>query len=113
MCSSDLFLVTGVGDVSSKGEVKVGQASVIPLKTTLCGLTRIEEQFKNKKYEIVLDEQKKGSSDAAKIFLQLKRGNITLLDLEIRYKGAFTPQPQFQGTLNYQFKNLLEKECGF
>lgn len=107
------FLVTGVGDVSSKGEVKVGQASVIPLKTTLCGLTRIEEQFKNKKYEIVLDEQKKGSSDAAKIFLQLKRGNITLLDLEIRYKGAFTPQPQFQGTLNYQFKNLLEKECGF
>ena len=98
------FLVTGVGDVSSKGEVKVGQASVIPLKTTLCGLTRIEEQFKNKKYEIVLDEQKKGSSDAAKIFLQLKRGNMILLDLEIRYKGAFTPQPQFQGTLNSDFK---------
>jgi len=107
------FLVTGVGDVTSKGEVRIGEASVLPLKTTLCGLTRIEQQFKNKKYEIVLDEQKKGESDAAKIFLQLKRGNITLLDLEIRYKGAFTPQPQFQGTLNSDFKNLLEKECGF
>lgn len=107
------FLVTGVGDVTSKGEVRVGDASVLPLKTTLCGLTRIEQQFKNKKYEIVLNEQKKGESDAAKIFLQLKRGNITLLDLEIRYKGAFTPQPQFQGTLNSEFKKLLEKECGF
>jgi hypothetical protein len=109
----DFFLVTGVGDVSPKGEVKVGSASVLPLKTTLCGLTRIEEKYKNKKYEIVLNEQKKGASDAAKIFLQLKRGNLTLLDLEIRYKGAFTPQPQFQGTLNSDFKKLLEDECGF
>lgn len=108
----NFFLVTGVGDVSSKGEVRVGQASVIPLKTTLCGLTRIQEKFKNKKYEIILDEQKMKKSDAAKIFLQLKRGDVTLLDLEIRYKGAFTPQPQFQGTLNPQFKKLLEQECG-
>ena len=45
------FLVTGVGDVNSKGEVRVGDASVIPLKTTLCGLTRIQEQFRNKKYD--------------------------------------------------------------
>jgi hypothetical protein len=109
----NFFLVTGVGDISSKGEVRIGDASVLPLKTTLCGLTRIEQEFKNKKYEIVLNEQKKESSDAAKIFLQLKRGNVTLLDLEIRYKGAFTPQPQFQGTLNSDFKKLLEKECGF
>jgi hypothetical protein len=109
----NFFLVTGVGDVSSKGEVSIGKASVLPLKTTLCGLTRIEEMNKNKKYEIVLNKEKKGASDAAKIFLQLKRGNVTLLDLEIRYKGAFTPQPQFQGTLNSDFKNLLEKECGF
>jgi hypothetical protein len=34
------------------------------------------------------------------------------LDLEIRYKGAFTPQPQFQGTLNDGFKKLLKEECG-
>ena len=64
------------------------------------------------KYEIVLNTAKKGESDAAKIFLQLKRGTLTLLDLEIRYKGAFTPQPQFQGTLHPDFKNLLVKECG-
>ena len=106
------YLVTGVGDVSSKGVVDVGKASVIPLETTLCGLTRIREKFKNQKPKIVVDEQKKGKTDAAKVFLQLKQGDVTLLDLEIRYKGAFTPQPQFQGTLNKQFKHLLEEECG-
>jgi len=107
----NFFLVTGVGDVSSKGDVTIGKATVLPLKTTLCGLTRINEMFKNDKYEIVLNKEKKGDSEAAKIFLQLKRGSITLLDLEIRYKGAFTPQPQFQGTLHPDFKQLLIDEC--
>lgn len=108
----NFYLITAVGDVSSKGVVDIAPATVIPLKTTLCGLTRIEESSRGKKYQIVLNTQKKGQSDAAKIFLQLKRGTVTLLDLEIRYKGAFTPQPQFQGTLNHQFKDLLVKECG-
>jgi hypothetical protein len=108
----NFFLVTGVGDVNKKGDVNIGKATVLPLKTTLCGLTRIHEKFKDKKYEIVLDHSKKEGADAAKIFLQLKKGNITLLDLEIRYKGAFTPQPQFQGTLNDDFKKLLKDECG-
>jgi hypothetical protein len=108
----NFFLVTGVGDVNKKGDVTIGKATVLPLKTTLCGLTRIHEKYKNKKYEIVLDKSKKEGADAAKIFLQLKKGDITLLDLEIRYKGAFTPQPQFQGTLNDGFKKLLKEECG-
>lgn len=108
----NFFLVTGVGDVSTRGDVTIDKATVLSLKTTLCGLTRIEEMNKNKKYEIILNKEKKGESDAAKIFLQLKRGNLTLLDLEIRYKGAFTPQPQFQGTLHPDFKKLLADECG-
>jgi hypothetical protein len=108
----NFFLVTGVGDVTSKGEVQIGQATVLPLKTTLCGLTRINQMYKNKKYEIVLNKSKQGESEAAKVFLQLKKGDLTLLDLEIRYKGAFTPQPQFQGTLHPDFKKLLQKECG-
>jgi hypothetical protein len=110
----NFFLVTGVGNINAnKGTVTIGEATVLPLKTTLCGLTRIEEMYKRKKYEIVINESKKDEADAAKIFLQLKRGDLTLLDLEIRYKGSFNPQPQFQGTLNSDFKKLLEKECGF
>lgn len=106
------YLVTGVGDISSKGDVRLSTASAISLKTTLCGLTRINEKMKNGKYEIVIDTTKKDVSDAAKVFLQLKKSNVTLLDLELRYKGQFTPQPQFQGTINHEFKNLLMSECG-
>jgi len=106
-------LVTGIAEVNEKkNTVNIYRASVLPLETTLCGLTRLEEMFKNKKYEIVIDKNKSANSKAAKIYLKLIRGNITLLDLQIRYKGAFTAQPQFQATLNDQYKKLLEKECG-
>jgi hypothetical protein len=105
-------LVTGIG-VVSKEDVKIQPPTVIPLKTTLCGLTRIEEKFQRKSYEIVLDESKKEDSDAAKIFFKLKRGDTDILDLELRYKGDFNPQPQFQGGLNSEFKKLLESECDF
>lgn len=105
------FLVTGVGDVTKTG-VNVGDATATSLETTLCGLTRIEEKNKKESYSIVLNNLKKASADAAKVFLQLKRGNVTILDLELRYKGAFTPQPQFQATLNPEFKKLLKDECG-
>jgi len=38
---------------------------------------------------------------------------IDLLDLEVRYKGSFTPDPQFQGGLTPEFKKLLDTEtCG-
>jgi hypothetical protein len=105
-------LVTGIGDIS-KDSARIQEPSIIPLKTTLCGLTRIEEKFKNKKYEIVLDKSKKDDAEAAKVFFQLKRGSISVLDLELRYKGDFNPQPQFQGGLNPDFKKLLTDECNF
>jgi len=107
----DFSLVTAVGDVK-KGMAEILPATIIPLKTTLCGLKRIDKKYKQFKYEVKLDAGKMAKSEAAKIFFQLKRGNLTLLDLEIRYKGQFTPQPQFQGTLNIMFKQLLAKECG-
>ena len=78
----------------------------------MCGLTRIEQKHKKESYSIQLNSLKKASADAAKVFLQLKRGNVTILDLELRYKGAFTPQPQFQATLNPEFKKILKDECG-
>ena len=108
----DFALVTGIGNISGD-KITIQPPSIIPLTTTLCGLTRIEEKFKNKKYEIVLDESKKEDSEAAKVFLQLRRGEVALLDLELRYKGDFNPQPQFQGGLNPEFKKLLHEECGF
>ena len=105
------YLATGVADISTKGNVTISNATVTSLKTTLCGLTRIEKLSESKKYQIVLDTEKQEKSNAAKIFFKIKRGDINILDMELRYKGSFNPQPQFQGTINEQFKKLLDKEC--
>ena len=106
----DFALVTGVGNVRGK-EVSVGQSDVIGLSTTLCGLTRLDELNKRLGYEIVINEEKSEISEGAKVFLTLQKGDLPLLDLEIRYKGSFTPQPQFQATLNKKFIDFLKKEC--
>ena len=106
----DFALVTGVGNVRGK-EVSVGQSDVIGLSTTLCGLTRLDELNKRLGYEIVINEEKSEVSEGAKVFLTLQKGDLPLLDLEIRYKGSFTPQPQFQATLNKKFIDFLKKEC--
>jgi hypothetical protein len=105
------YLVSGLADVTTKGMVTISPGHVIPLKTTLCGLSRIENKNKNSKYEIILDTAQQEKSSAAKIFFKFKRGNLNILDMELRYKGSFNPQPQFQATINDEFKQLLENEC--
>ena len=105
------YLVSGIANVTPKGDVTISPAQIIPLETTLCGLTRIEEKYKNSKYEIILDTTQQEKSEAAKIFFKLKRGELDILDMELRYKGSFNPQPQFQATINPKFKDLLKKEC--
>ena len=105
------FLMTGVANISSSGKIDIGHASSISLSTTLCGLTRIKEKSENQKPKLTIDKIKSAKSNAAKIFLELKWGNTTILDLEIRYKGSFTSQPQFQATIGSDFEKLLKKEC--
>ena len=35
------------------------------------------------------------------------------MDLQVRYKGKFTPQAQFQGNISKEFKAILDQEtCG-
>ena len=85
------------------------------MKTTLCGLKRIDEKYKGP-YRIIQDVEATRKSEAAKIFFKLVKGStnkINLLDLEVRYKGSFNPDPQFQGGLTKEFKKLLDAEtCG-
>ena len=111
----DFALVTGIANVRTSGEVNISNAKVLPLKTTLCGLKRIEEKYKGD-YRVIQDTEATQKSEAAKIFFKLVKGNtnkINLLDLEVRYKGSFNPDPQFQGGLTPEFKRLLDAEtCG-
>ena len=108
----DFALITGIGDVSPKGEVKILPSSVKALKTTLCGLTRIEKKAKNEKFAVVVNEELSAKSNAAKIYLTLVRGQSKILDLQVRYKGTFTSRPQFQGGLAKDFEAILKTECG-
>ena len=108
----DFALITGIGDVTPKGEVKILPASIKALRTTLCGLTRIEKKAKNDKFAVIVNEDKSAKSDAAKIFLTLVRGRSKILNLEVRYKGKFTPRPQFQGGLAKDFETIMKAECG-
>jgi hypothetical protein len=118
------FLVTGIGKVS-KTAVSFSPANVISLKTVLCGLSRIENKYKKSNYVVEIDanrrkasleaNKRKGAEDeesgAAKVFFKLRRGNLNILNLELRYKGKFSPQPQFFATIDHEFKELLSKEC--
>lgn len=109
-------LVTGIGQIT-KGKVNMTVGNVMPLKTTLCGLSRIMQAYPQP-YKVILSKNEKSGQDdnedeggAAKVFLTLQKGDLDILDLELRYKGEFNSQPQFQGFLTKKFKDLLKKEC--
>ena len=116
-------LMTGVGKISTKGIVTIGVGSVYPLKTTLCGLNRLGFLDKKVKYTVTkFNEENAKTGDsrvenkAAKIFYQLNANlknnkTMALIDLEVRYKGSFTPQPQFQGNMTPELKAAIIAEC--
>ena len=105
----DFALVTGIG-TSDKEKVIISPGRVDSLKTTLCGLTRIDKKYKGE-FEVVQNPDTLNKSDAAKIFFLLRKGSLNMLDLRVRYKGDFVIKPQFQGYMTPQFKAEIAKEC--
>lgn len=109
-------LVTGVGSVvrvpksnPPKYKPNVGTGTAKDLHTILCGLRQLTAN--NKEYQISVDFDKKEITDAAKIFFKISKDNVPILDLELRYKGKFTPQPQFLGTITKEFETILTDKC--
>ena len=104
-------LVTAAGSIDKDGNPK--NLDVIKAKglyTVLCGLSALNKG--PSKYEMILDAEANKKSDGAKVFLILKKGKINILDLQLRYKGGFTGQPQFTGTLTKEFKEILTEQYG-
>ena len=48
---------------------------------------------------------------AAKLIFNLLKNNTPILAMELRFKGGFTSQPQFQGYMTDRFKDVLDGEC--
>tara|TARA_B100000579_G_scaffold427464_1_gene436108 strand:+ start:32 stop:1357 length:1326 start_codon:yes stop_codon:yes gene_type:complete len=109
-------LVTGVGNVTKVPRSdppmytpKVGTGKAFDLHTILCGLRKLSAN--KKKFEIDVDFDKKEITDAAKIFFKISKDDVPILNLELRYKGKFTPQPQFLGTITDEFTTILTDKC--
>ena len=100
----DFYLLTGIGQ--KKGDaIGVEPAEVKDLPQTVDALTKIfkEDNIKlgktvdNKgKVKRLPWEYEKGEKAPAKLFYTIYNGKIPLLNLEIRYKGSKTAEPQFQ-----------------
>ena len=102
-------LVTGIGEIK-KGVPVASKGSAIDLHTILCGLAQLSAN--KSKYKIAVDiEKKEATTQAAKIFFKLSKAGVPILDMELRYKGTFTAQPQFFATITKEFKKILSEEC--
>lgn len=108
----EFALVTGYADYTPSAKnpkLNLNAAKVIPQHSILCGLSDL--QGNNKPYILELDEQKKLDADAAKVFFNLKKAGVTILVLELRYKGDFKAQPQFFATLGDDFITQMFDRC--
>lgn len=101
-------LITGIGEIS-RGKPNVSSGKAIDLHTILCGLSDLEAN--KKPYKIVVDFEKKAEANAAKIFFKLSKAGVNILDMELRYKGSFTSQPQFFATITKEFQIILTEKC--
>ena len=104
-------LVTGIGDIAKDGTPIVSPGRLESLHTVLCGLSALQDAGKTK-YEMTLDDEANKKSEGAKVFFKLKKGDINIIDLNLRYKGGFTSQPQFQATISDDFKDVLTEQYG-
>jgi len=103
----EFILCTGVGNVtiskSSGMNIQPGRGECIGIDSVALALAALRKAKKT----IEIDQQKTAASSAAKLFFKVKAGTMELLDLELRYKGSFTAQPQFQAFLASDLKGLL------
>ena len=111
----EFALVTGFADYkqnnkdATKDVLKLEKAKFIPLHTILCGLANLAGN--EKPYKMELDTAKKEKANAAKVFYQLSRDGVPILDLELRYKGDFKSMPQFFATITDEFQTQLKEKC--
>ena len=100
-------LTTGIGrlDKNLSPVVPIQVEKTKGLHTVICGLSVLEQA--KTKYKVVLDDAENDKADAAKVYFKLMKGQVNVLDLQLRYKGSFSSQPQFFATISDDFKNVL------
>ena len=112
-------LVTGTGTKEKRlfergGKVVLNKGKAYDIDCVLKGIAHLEDNptpynFKVTNRQGADDDMDEGG--AAKILFDLNKGSIPIMNMELRYKGGFTSQPQFFGTMSKEFKEILEGKC--
>ena len=118
-------LVTALGKVSNGKMGPLTSAIVKNNPTIQANLGKMMQAVKNGKWQIIVDKKtteakrlaasKKGNAPPAKLFFKIGIGTSNKLDydilnLEVRYKGSFSPSPQFLGVMTKEFQTILESK---
>ena len=99
-------LVTGIGEIK-QGKPMAYEGKAYDLYTVLDGLSQLKGN--KEKYQIKVNMDLKEATNAAKTYFTLSKKQTPSLNLELRYKGDKTPQPQFLGTISQEFIDILMK----
>ena len=101
------YLLTGIGRFIG-GTVEVEEAENKDVPQTIEALTKI---FNSKLTMTTtpgkLNAWEKGAG-AAKVFFSIFSDGARIIDLEIRYKGSYTANPQFQAVATADFKAIFK-----
>ncbi len=105
------YVVEGVGSFNQTNQTaNISNASVYDIHSIMCAIASLAK----KKSSIEIDTAKtyRTGSKAAKVYFILSKGEVPILDIELRYKGSFTAMPQFFATMTTQFQKMMkEGEC--
>ena len=117
-------LVTGIGDgtagkrllESDKSTITVYKGKAYDIHSILCGLSDLDSNTNSYEFKITNRMESDNKDDnseggAAKIYFDLIKNKVPLMNMELRYKGGFGGQPQFFGTLTKEFKTIVEDKC--
>ena len=108
----EFVLCTGIGECKiNKNGMSIAESvgTTIGMDSIALALAALRKAKKT----IEIDAQKTAASKAAKLYFKLKADTIELLDLELRYKGNFKHQPQFQAFIATGLKKLLTGDGQF
>lgn len=100
------LLAEGVGTVNPNTLVpNIGSANVIDIHSIMIAVAKLARQ--DTRMEI--DDTKMKTRNAAKVFFKLYKGDMPILNIELRYKGSFTSMPQFFAGMTTEFKQLIRQ----
>ena len=99
------YLTEGVGTVDKNLSPNVGSANVLDVHSIMIAMANLSKE----ETKMVLDKQKTLSKNAAKVFFTLSKGNIPILEIELRYKGDFAAFPQFFAGITPEFKKMIKE----